>query len=159
MAAARQCSRAARVAAPALCGLLATAALANAATPARAGSYRGALTGAHASIRISFRVSADGRTVKGIAISSLPLYCSGEGPPGTPTIVFAPAKVSSDGSFSSAGKDMLASGPLKGSVAARLTLTGVFAKGGGSAHGYVVTRFGGAASSCSGRSAYAARHA
>jgi hypothetical protein len=122
------------------------------------GVYRGKLGGARASITISFHVSANGGSVSDLKISGLPMYCPGNGPPGTPSIVFAKAPVSAAGRFTSIGKDVITSGRLKGAVAATLTVSGSFASG-GSEHGTVTTEFGGAAAACSGHSAYTAKHA
>jgi hypothetical protein len=128
-----------------------------AADSARAGLYRGALEGSRSNITISFRVSAG--MVEGLAVSSLPLYCPGTGPPGTPTIVFANARISPGGRFAAAGKDMISSGRLKGAVAATLKVSGTFASD-GSEHGTVTTDYGGgAATACGGHSAYKTRHA
>jgi hypothetical protein len=129
-----------------------------AAGPARSGVYRGALSGSRASITISFHVSAGGGTVADLQISSLPMYCPGSGPPGTPGIVFAKAPISAAGRFTSTGKDVITTGRLKGAVAATLKLSGSFASD-GSEHGTVTTEFGGAAAACSGHSTYATKHA
>jgi len=107
-------------------------------------------------IAISFRLSANGGRVEDVRLAALPIYCAGNGPPGTPTIVFKSAVVSAGGRFASPGEDMLGSGPLKGSVAARLTVTGTFASG-GRVHGTLTTTFGGAARECGGHSPYSAR--
>lgn len=125
---------------------------------ARAGTYRGELGGSRASIKISFHVAEGGGNVADLQISSLPMYCPGNGPPGTPSIVFAKAPISASGRFTSTGKDVITTGRLKGAVAATLKISGVFASD-GSEHGTVTTGFGGAAAACSGHSAYRTRHA
>jgi hypothetical protein len=125
---------------------------------ARSGVYRGALSRPHASITISFHVSAGGRNVVDLQISSLPMYCPGSGPPGTPSIVFAKAPISAAGRFTSTGKDVITTGRLKGAVAAMLSVSGSFASD-GSEHGTVKTEFSGAAAACSGHSAYSTKHA
>jgi hypothetical protein len=129
------------------------AAAALAAAPFKAASYTGALAGSHPKITISFRVSASGREVENLRISSLPIYCGGSGPPGTPKIKFQNATISTSGSFSIPGKDMIAAGPLKGSVVATLLVSGSFAAG-GHEHGTVTTTYGGPAKKCGGHSAY-----
>jgi hypothetical protein len=134
------------------CALTAAAALA--AAPVKGGSYTGALAGSHPRITISFRVSASGREVENLRISSLPIYCGGSGPPGTPKIKFQNATISASGSFSSRGKDMIATGPLKGSVVATLLVSGSFSAG-GREHGTVTTTYSGPAKKCGGHSAYA----
>ena len=126
------------------------------APPLKGTVYRGALGGAESNITISFRVSPGGSEVDGIRLSALPIYCPGNGPPGTPAIVFAKARITSAGSFSTTGRDMIGSGPLKGSVAATLTLSGTFAAG-GAVHGTIATSYGGPAKSCGGHSSYSAR--
>ena len=142
----------------AACGLVVVmlgAAPALAAAPLKGSVYRGSLGGSQAEISISFRVSPGGGEVESLHISALPIYCPGNGPPGTPTIVFAKAGISAAGRFSSAGKDMISSGPLKGSVVATLKLSGTFTPGGG-VHGTVTTSYSGPAKSCGGHSSYTA---
>jgi hypothetical protein len=143
-------------------GALAALALLTASTLAaglaKDGVYRGALSGSRASITISFHVSAAGGNVADLQISKLPMYCPGSGPPGTPSIVFATAPVSTTGRFTSTGRDVITTGRLKGAVAATLKVSGTFASD-GSEHGTVTTEFGGAAAACSGHSTYATRHA
>jgi hypothetical protein len=145
-----------RIAGAAAC-LLAAAALpaaALAAQPLKGTVYRGSLGGAQASVAIALRVSSAGE-VSGLSLSKLPIYCPGSGPPGTPTIVLVPARVSAGGSFATTGKDVIGSGRLKGSVVARFKLSGTFA-GGGAAGGALITSYGGAARGCGGRSSYTA---
>ena len=96
---------------------------------------------------------ASGAEVESLRISSLPIYCGGSGPPGTPKIKFQNATISASGSFSSPGKDTIATGPLKGSVAATLVVSGSFSAG-GHEHGTVTTTYGGPAKKCGGHSAY-----
>ena len=131
--------------------LLATAAFA--AAPVKGAGYTGALAGSHSKITISFRVSASGAEVESLRISSLPIYCGGSGPPGTPKIKFQNATISASGSFSSPGRDTIATGPLKGSVVATLVVSGSFSAG-GHEHGTVTTTYGGPAKKCGGHSAY-----
>src|SRR5579859_2486253 len=150
--------RSGTIARAAACGL---AALVMAAVPAlaapalRGAVYRGSLGGSQSKIAISFRVSSAGSEVEALRISALPIYCSGNGPPGTPTIVFATARVSAAGTFSSAGKDVIGSGPLKGQVVATLAVSGSFFAGGG-AHGRITTSYGGPAKNCGGHSSFTA---
>jgi hypothetical protein len=149
--------RSGRVLALAGSGLVALALLAAsalAASPIKGASYRGALRGSHAKIAISFRVSANGSQVQKLRISALPIYCAGSGPPGTPTLSFQDAKISAGGTFSGSGKDIIGSGPLKGSVAATLRVTGSFAAG-GKESGIVTTIYSGSAAKCGGHSSYA----
>jgi hypothetical protein len=124
-----------------------------AASPINGASYRGALHGSRAKIAISFRVSTNGSQVQALRISALPIYCGGSGPPGTPTINFQIAKISARGTFSSSGKDLIGSGPAKGSVAATLRVSGSFA-GGGKESGTITTIYGGSAAKCGGHSSY-----
>ncbi len=144
-----------RAAACGLAGLLIAAIPALAAAPLRGAVYRGTLGGSQSSTAISFQVSPGGGEVASLRISALPIYCPGNGPPGTPTIVFAKARISPAGRFSSTGKDTISSGPLKGSVVATLRLSGVFTAGGG-AHGTITTSYGGPAKRCGGHSSYTA---
>jgi hypothetical protein len=126
-----------------------------AASPPKAGVYHGSLGGSRTKISISFRVSAGGADVEAMKISALPIYCSGNGPPGTPTILFQKAPITHTGKFATKGRDVIASGPLKGSVVATLAVSGIFTAA-GSAHGTVATSYGGPAKSCSGTSSYTA---
>ena len=142
----------------AVCALLApalAAAPALAMAPLKSTVYRGSLSGAQSKISISFRTSAGGTQVQDLDIGALPIYCPGNGPPGKPSIVFLKAKISSSGKFSTAGKDMIESGPLKGTVAATLKATGTFTAG-GRVHGTLTTTYSGPAKSCSGHSSYTA---
>jgi hypothetical protein len=148
-------AKVARVAACSLAGILLAAAPALAAAPLKGSVYRGSLGGSQSKISISFRVSPGGGEIEGLNISALPIYCAGNGPPGTPMIAFAKAGISAAGRFSSAGKDMISSGPLKGSVVATLKLSGAFSAGGG-VHGTITTIYGGSAKSCGGHSSYTA---
>jgi hypothetical protein len=145
----------ARVAACGVVGASLAASPAFAALPLKDSVYRGTLGGSQSKISISLRTSSGGGEVQGLHISALPIYCPGNGPPGTPTIVFAKARISASGRFSSAGKDMISSGPLKGSVVATLKLSGTFTAGGG-VHGTITTIYGGSAKSCGGHSSYTA---
>jgi len=125
------------------------------ATAPKGGVYRGSLSGGESKISIGVRVSGAGGEVVGITLSALPIYCPGNGPPGTPSIVFAKTKISSAGKFSTIGRDMIASGPLTGSVAATLSISGTFTAA-GALHGRLATSYGGGAKSCGGHSAYSA---
>jgi hypothetical protein len=143
------------VAAGGLGALALGAATVLAAGPVKDGVYRGSLAGSASKISISFRVSAAGGKLDALKMSALPIYCPGNGPPGSPALVFLKTKIT-HAKFSTSGKDMIASGPLKGSVAATLKVTGSFAAG-GSVQGTVTTTFGGPAKSCGGHSTYSAR--
>lgn len=130
-------------------------AVALAAAPVRGATYRGSLTGAQSSIQISFRVSPGGGQVQAIRLSALPIFCTGGAPPNS-TLKFASAVVTRTGTFSTTGRDLLGVGPLKGTVAAKLTLTGTFAAGGRES-GTVTTIFGGSGTRCGGRVRYRTR--
>jgi hypothetical protein len=136
--------------------LLATVpAVALAADPVRGAAYKGSLTGASSSIRISFRVSPGGSQVQAIRLSALPIFCAGGAPPNS-TLEFANARVTAAGTFSAAGRDVLGVGPLKGTVAAKLVVTGTFAANGRES-GTVTTTFSGSAKHCGGRARYRTR--
>jgi hypothetical protein len=141
------------VAAGALVALatLAAAALAGGG-PIKGAGYHGSLSGSQAKVKISFRVSAAG-VIQNMRLSSLPNYC-GRAAPGVPKIVFPNTKVAANGTFSIPGKDLIAAGPLKGSVVATLRVSGRFASG-GKESGTVTTTYGGPAKRCGGHSAYA----
>ena len=131
--------------------ILAAAALA--AAPVRGGSYRGALTGSRSAIHVSFRVSSSGNAVTQVTVSALPLYCSGKPPP-TARITFSGAPVTSHGTFTAMGADKIGVGPLKGSVIAKLKLTGSFAAGKSESGVITTTLIGGSSATCSGHSSY-----
>ena len=134
-----------------LLALLTASALA--AAPIHGASYRGALTGSRSAIHVSFRVSSSGGAVSSIVVSALPLYCTGQPPPAA-RIAFSGAKIDSHGTFTALGVDKIGVGPLKGSVIAKLTLTGSFSAN-RTESGVIQTSFaGGSASRCSGRSPY-----
>jgi hypothetical protein len=139
------------MAAGALVALATLAAPTLAAGPIKGAGYHGALSGSQAKVTISFKVSAAG-VVQNMRISSLPNYC-GRAAPGTPKIAFPNTKVAANGTFSVPGKDLVAAGPLKGSVVATLRVSGRFASG-GKESGTVTTTYGGPAKKCGGHSAY-----
>jgi hypothetical protein len=131
------------------------AAVALAAAPTRGATYRGLLAGSHSSIKVSFHVSPGGSQVQAIRLSALPVFCPGGAPPNS-TLTFANAHVTPAGTFSTTGRDLLGVGPLKGTVAAKLAITGTFAAGGHES-GTVTTIFAGSATHCDGRARYSAR--
>lgn len=131
--------------------LVAAAALA--AAPVRGASYRGTLTGPRSAIRISFRVSPSGTRLGSIVVSALPIYCTGQPPPAA-RIAFSGATIDAHGTFTATGADKIGVGPLKGSVIAKLRLTGSFGAN-RSETGVLTTTFtGGSATKCSGHSSY-----
>jgi hypothetical protein len=119
----------------------------------RGGSYSGGITPANDGVVISFKVSAGGKLVTALTISNTPLYCSGGGRP-TP-VHFKSASISSNGSFTSTGKYVIAEGPKKGQVGTKLKITGKFLKG-GKEQGVLTTTYVGF-SNCSGKSAYSTK--
>jgi hypothetical protein len=60
--------------------LLALAAAATATAPVKGGSYKGTLNGTRSYIKVTFKVSTNGKTVTGLKTTDLPFYCSGGGP-------------------------------------------------------------------------------
>jgi hypothetical protein len=131
-------------------------AVATAAAPVRGATYHGSLLGSRSAIKVSFRVSAGGTQVSAITVTTLPLYCKGQPPPGA-RIRFQNAKVDSRGTFTAAGSDRISAGPLKGSEIARLSLTGTFGAN-GTAAGVITTTFQGSGGArCSGHSPYRAK--
>ncbi len=137
------------VAAIAAC-LLAAAAFAAKPSQVKGGSYAGGLIPASRNIRVSFKVSKDGRNVTSLTISNTPLYCEGGGP-ATP-IHFKNAPISSSGTFKSTGRYVIAVGPLKGQVGTKLAITGKFLKG-RREQGILTTTYL-KAPTCSGKSSY-----
>jgi hypothetical protein len=144
-----------RVAGGALVALAVLSVPTLAAGPIKGASYHGALSGSQAKVTIAFKVSAAGE-IQNMRIGSLPNYC-GRAAPGTPKITFPNTKVSANGTFTIPGKDLIAAGPLKGSVVATLRVSGRFASG-GKETGTVTTTYGGPAKKCGGQSAYATVH-
>jgi hypothetical protein len=119
----------------------------------KGGSYSGGLIPASRGIRVSFKVSKDGRSVTALTISNTPLYCEGGGP-ATP-IRFKNASISSNGTFKSTGRYVIAVGPLKGEVGTRLAINGRFLKG-RREQGVLTTTYL-KAPTCSGKSSYTTR--
>jgi hypothetical protein len=109
-----------RVAAVTLAAVLATAGVALAAKPVKGGKA------ASQGVRITFKVSANGKRVTKLQTSNLPVYCEAGGAP-TP-IKFANAKISKKGKFKSTGLFRFTAGPDRGKVGARLQITGKFQK-------------------------------
>jgi hypothetical protein len=141
--------------------ILAAAALALAATTALAAtaqhgaSYRGSLSGSQSHVTISFRVSASGSQVEDVALGRLPIYCTGNAPPGA-RVTFKAAKITAAWAFSTTCADTLDAGPLKGQKVATLTLSGTFTAH-GAEHGVIATTYSGPAAHCNGHSAYSTR--
>lgn len=155
-------ARASTIVALATAAVLPGCALAAAAAPfpalAQRGTYRGTLAPPRAAVGISLQVSASGRTVAGIRVASLPIFCSGNGPPGTPHVVFSHARISPVGRFASSGRDVDDSATLPHPIViARLEVTGVFERG-GREHGIITIDYGrGPAQRCGGHAAYSTR--
>ena len=137
----------------AVAALAAGPAAAVAAAPEKGASYKGTLTAPRTSIKVSLAVSADGRKITKLRISNIPLFCSGGGPP--VPITFKAAKTSIAGTFTSTGVQHITSGPHKGQLGARLSITGKFGAG-GSEHGAVTVKFP-TAKSCDGTTTYSTR--
>ena len=133
---------------PVLC-----AAAALAAAPVKGSSYRGTLTGSRSAITVSFRVAHSGTSISQVDVSALPLYCSGKPPP-TARISFSGAPISAHGTFTATGADKIGVGPLKGSVIAKLKLTGSFAADRSESGVLTTTLAGGSSARCSGHSNY-----
>ncbi len=121
-----------------------------AASQIKGASYSGSLAAPRSSYAVSFKVSASGKRVTGLRISSTPFYCQGGGRP-TP-VSFAGATISKAGTFTSTGRYVIKEGPLKGQAGTKLKITGKFAKG-GSERGTVTSTYPKTAS-CDGKSSY-----
>ncbi len=133
----------------ALLGLLFLAQSAIAVAPKKGGSYHGTLAAPRAGIAVTFKVSANGRKVSALKVSTMPLYCSGGGP--LVPITFKTASIT-EGKFKSTGKQTITGGPQKGKIGARLSITGKFGKGGTEAGKLTITYV--YAPTCGGTSAY-----
>jgi hypothetical protein len=131
-------------------GVLACAGIAAAAGKVAGGSYTGALAAPKTAYVVSFKVSSNGKKVTGLGINSTPFYCSGGGPP-TP-VKFANASISKAGTFTSAGKYVIAVGPFKGQVETQLKITGKFGKN-GTERGTLTSTYP-KATACTGKSSY-----
>jgi hypothetical protein len=116
-------------------------------------SYKGAV--AKKPITVSLKVASSGKQVTGLAISNLPLYCSGGGP--AIPVHFASALISSQGTFTSTGKYVIAEGHFKGQIEAKLKITGKFLKG-GKEQGVLTTTFL-KTPTCGGKSSYSTTQA
>lgn len=118
--------------------------------PKKGRTYRGALAAPRNTIVVSFKVSASGSKVTGLRISTLPLYCSGGGP--AVPISLKPTVITAKGTFKSTGTQTISSGPFKGQIGARLSITGTFIAG-GKERGKLSVAYT-KAPTCSGSSAY-----
>jgi hypothetical protein len=133
-----------------LLALVIVASVAFGASQVKGGSYKGSLMPANDGVLISFKVSSDGKQVRGLTASNTPLYCSGGGKP--IPVHFKKALISSKGTFASTGKYVIQEGPKKGQVGSKLKITGRFFKG-GVEQGTLTTTYIGF-SNCSGKSSY-----
>lgn len=124
-----------------------------AANQVKGGAYKGGLMPTRDGVVVNFKVSSGGKQVTGLTVSNTPLYCSGGGKP-TP-VHFKSASISSNGTFSSTGKYVIAEGPKKGQVGTKLKITGKFLKG-GKERGTLTTTYVGF-SNCSGKSSYSTK--
>jgi hypothetical protein len=123
----RYTSKSALIAAVAV-GVLGFTGAALAANAVRGAAYGGQLSAPRTSYLVSFKVSANGKQVTGLAISNTPFYCGGGGPP--VPVRFANATISRSGTFTSGGRYVITEGPLKGQIGTKLTITGKFGTGG-----------------------------
>ena len=128
---------------------LLTASVALAAAPKKGASYRGTLAAPRTGFVITFKVSADGKKVTALKINNLPAFCSSGGPP--VPLSFRNATIGA-GKFKSTATQHISTGPLKGQIGAKLTITGAFANG-GKERGKLSVKFG-RAPACNGSSTY-----
>ena len=137
----------------AVAAIAAGPAVALAVAPEKGASYSGTLAAPRTAIKVSLAVSANGKKVTKLRISDIPLFCSGGGPP--VPITFKAVKISKTGAFKSTGVQHISTGPLKGQLGARLSITGTFGPG-GSERGAVTVKFP-TAKSCDGTTTYSTR--
>lgn len=140
----------------AVCAMLALLLLASAAFAAnqvKGGSYSGELTPSRTGVKVSFKVSSNGKQVIALTTSNTPLYCEGGGRP-TP-VHFKNAAISSSGTFASTGQYVISEGPKKGQLGTKLKITGKFLKG-KAEQGTLTTTYVGFPN-CSGKSAYSTK--
>ena len=109
-------------------GVLGSTGAALAANVVKGAKYSGQLSAPRASYIVSLKVSANGKQVTGLTISSTPFYCEGGGRP-TP-VRFANATISGSGTFTSTGRYVITEGPYKGQVGTKLKITGKFGRAG-----------------------------
>ena len=124
-----------------------------AANQVKGASYKGALTPPRDGVSVSFKVSGSGARVTSLALTNVPLYCEGGGPP--IPVRFKDAVISAKGTFTSKAQVMIKVGPLKGQVGERLTIAGKFLKG-RSEQGKLTTTYP-HAQQCSGSSSYSTK--
>ena len=79
-----------------------------AAQPLEGATYRGQLASPESKISIGFQVASNGREVKALHVSNLPIYCSGSGPPAA-KLVFQNAPIAASGTFTVKGRDAIGS--------------------------------------------------
>jgi hypothetical protein len=131
--------------------MLALSATALAGTAFKSGTYKGTLAPPRTSITISLKLT--GTRLSPVKLSSIPAYCSSGGP--SPGFSFPAASISRTGTFKVTGINKIKTGPLKGQIGERLTLTGQFTKR-GKVSGKLKTVFP-KALTCGGTSAFTAK--
>jgi hypothetical protein len=113
-------------------GIITTAALAAlgastialAAEPAPGGSFRGELAAPRDEVKVSFKVSRSGARVTRIRLSDMPSYCRQGGRP--KPIRFKRARISRMDTFKSSRVKRFTSGPRRGQMQVRVTISGRF---------------------------------
>jgi len=134
---------------------LAAAAVVLAAAPVRGATYKGTFNAGFDTVRLSFKVSSNGKRVTNLRVSDTGLYCPGGG--GVSPVHFRDASISANGTFKSTGEYRIAIGPRKGQIGQQLAITGTF-KSGKRETGTMKTTYTGLVSSaCSGQSTYSTK--
>jgi hypothetical protein len=103
---------------------LAASAVAFAAEPVPGGSYRGELAAPRDDVKVSFKVSDNGKRVTRIRMSDMPSYCRTGG--ARQPINFKRAPISRMGTFRSVVTKRFGSGPRKGQMQVQVSIRGRF---------------------------------
>lgn len=135
--------------------MLAAAAVALAATPVTGATYNGTFKAGFDTVRLSFKVSSNGKRVTNLRVTDTGLYCAGGG--GVTPVHFNDAGISATGTFRSTGEYRIAIGPRSGQIGEELAITGTFKTGRREGGTMKTTYTGSVSSSCSGQSSYSTK--
>jgi hypothetical protein len=135
--------------------MLAAAAVVLAAAPVRGATYKGTFNAGFDTVRLSFKVSSNGKRMTNLRVTDTGLYCTGGG--GVSPVHFKDASISASGTFKSTGEYKIAIGPRKGQIGQKLAITGTFKTGKREGGTMKTTYTGSVSSSCSGQSKYSTK--
>jgi hypothetical protein len=135
--------------------MLAAAGVVLAAAPVRGATYKGTFKAGFDTVRLSFKVSSNGKRVTNLRVTDTGLYCAGGG--GVSPVHFKDASIAANGTFKSTGEYKIAIGPRKGQIGQKLAITGTFKTGKREGGTMKTTYTGSVSSSCSGQSKYSTK--